>query len=208
MKDWMWLTCAVGPKRWWWWWCLTTEEKQRLYMHAWFCCIYICSRFNVNTMLWQCIVTIVMPIKHILNWLTHIWTLLIQRDWINTTMHLKLRVYSDINTVIHQGFVTLIKSDSKDINNDSVSNKCCSSELSIHLWIMENKMHHGFHKKYFVFNIDNNQKCFLSSKSAYYYDFWRSCDTEDCSNDAENTALITEINYSLIYIKIKSSYFK
>jgi len=26
-----------------------------------------------------------------------------------------------------------------------------------------------------VFNIDNNQKCFLSSKSAYYYDFWRSC---------------------------------
>ncbi len=22
-----------------------------------------------------------------------------------------------------------------------------------------------------VFNIDNNQKCFLSSKSAYYYDF-------------------------------------
>ncbi len=41
-----------------------------------------------------------------------------------------------------------------------------------------------------VFNIDNNQKCFLSSKSAYYYDFWRSCDTEDWSNDAENTALI------------------
>ncbi len=39
-----------------------------------------------------------------------------------------------------------------------------------------------------VFNIDNNQKCFLSSKSAYYYDFWRSCDSEDWSNDAENTA--------------------
>ncbi len=29
------------------------------------------------------------------------------------------------------------------------------------------------------------------NKSAYYYDFWRSCHTEDCSNDAENTALIT-----------------
>ncbi len=41
---------------------------------------------------------------------------------------------------------------------------------------------------------DNNAKCFFSSKSAYYYDFWRSCDTEDWSNDAENTALITEIN--------------
>ncbi len=35
-----------------------------------------------------------------------------------------------------------------------------------------------------VFNTDNNQKCFLSSKWTYYYDFWRSCDTEDWSNDA------------------------
>ncbi len=25
-------------------------------------------------------------------------------------------------------------------------------------------------------------------KSAYSIDFWRSCDTEDWSNDAENTA--------------------
>ncbi len=30
--------------------------------------------------------------------------------------------------------------------------------------------------------------CFLSSKSAYQNDFWRSCDTEDWSNDAENSA--------------------
>ncbi len=59
-----------------------------------------------------------------------------------------------------------------------------------------------------VFNIDNNQKCFLSSKSAYYYDFWRSCDTEDCSNDAENTALITEINYNLAYIHIENTFIK
>ncbi len=36
--------------------------------------------------------------------------------------------------------------------------------------------------------IDNNLKYFLSSKSVYYNDFWRSCDTEDWSNDAENTA--------------------
>ncbi len=28
----------------------------------------------------------------------------------------------------------------------------------------------------------------IRNVSAYYYDFWRSCDTEDCSNDAENTA--------------------
>ncbi len=39
---------------------------------------------------------------------------------------------------------------------------------------------------------------------AYYYDFWRSCDTEDWSNDAENTALITEINYSLTDIHIEN----
>ncbi len=31
-----------------------------------------------------------------------------------------------------------------------------------------------------------------------------SCDTEDWSNDAENTALITEINYILIYIQIEN----
>ncbi len=50
-------------------------------------------------------------------------------------------------------------------------------------------MYHGFYNKNLaVFNIDN-QKLFLSSKSAYYYDFWRSCDTEDWSNDAGNSAL-------------------
>jgi len=32
--------------------------------------------------------------------------------------------------------------------------------------------------------------------------------TEDWSNVAENTALITGINYSLLYIPIESSYFK
>ncbi len=32
-------------------------------------------------------------------------------------------------------------------------------------------------------------------------------DTEDCSNDAENTALITEINYSLTDIHIENSCF-
>ncbi len=33
-------------------------------------------------------------------------------------------------------------------------------------------------------------------------------DTEDCSNDAENTALITEINDSLTDIHIENSCFK
>ncbi len=35
-----------------------------------------------------------------------------------------------------------------------------------------------------------------------------SCDTEDWSNDAENSVLITGINYSLKYIQIESCYFK
>ncbi len=48
----------------------------------------------------------------------------------------------------------------------------------------------------------------LNSKSAYYTDFWRSCDIVDWGNDAENTALITEINYTLTYIQIENSCFK
>ncbi len=75
------------------------------------------------------------------------------------------------------------------------------------------KMYHSFHKikilnSTTVFNIDNNEKYLLSCKSAYYYDFWRSCDTEDWSNDAENSALITEINDILTYIQIQNRYLK
>ncbi len=51
-------------------------------------------------------------------------------------------------------------------------------------------------------NIDNNT-CLLI-KSAYYNDFWRSCDTEDWSNNAENSALITEIIDILKYIQIEN----
>ncbi len=35
-----------------------------------------------------------------------------------------------------------------------------------------------------------------------------SCDTEDWSNDAENSALHHRNNYILKYIQIESSYFK
>ncbi len=35
-----------------------------------------------------------------------------------------------------------------------------------------------------------------------------SCDTEDWSNDAENTALIIGINYILTYIHIEKSLFE
>ncbi len=57
----------------------------------------------------------------------------------------------------------------------------------INLWILKNKMQQALCSTS-VFNVDNNQKCLLSSKSVYYYDFWRSCDTEDWSNDVENSA--------------------
>ncbi len=35
-----------------------------------------------------------------------------------------------------------------------------------------------------------------------------SCDAEDWSNDAENSALITAINYILLYSRIEDSCFK
>jgi len=35
-----------------------------------------------------------------------------------------------------------------------------------------------------------------------------SRDTEDWSNDADNSALITEINYILLYIHLENSHFK
>ncbi len=35
-----------------------------------------------------------------------------------------------------------------------------------------------------------------------------SCDTEDWSNDAENSALITEKNDIIIYVHIENGYFK
>jgi len=42
-----------------------------------------------------------------------------------------------------------------------------------------------------VFNIDDNHKCFLSSKSSMISE--GSCDIENWSNDAENFALIKNI---------------
>ncbi len=64
----------------------------------------------------------------------------------------------------------------------SISNKCCSFELSIHLWILENKMYHSFDKKILVsiytpkniqqttvVNTDNNQKLLWSNESNKEY---------------------------------------
>ncbi len=43
--------------------------------------------------------------------------------------------------------------------------------------------------------------------SVYYYDFWRSCDTEDWSYDAENSA-VHHKNVIVQYIDIENRYFK
>jgi len=40
---------------------------------------------------------------------------------------------------------------------------------------------------------------YIDYKSAYYNDFWRSCDTEDWSNDAEKSALL---HRNKLYFKI------
>jgi len=50
-----------------------------------------------------------------------------------------------------------------------------------------------------LINTDNNHKCFILEGS---------CDTADWSNDAEITALITGINYTLRHTQIENSYCK
>ncbi len=63
------------------------------------------------------------------------------------------------------------------------------------------------YKKYY--NVHKNiMQQTKKMKSAYNNDFWRSCDTEAWSNDAENSALITGINYIKNVFKYKISYFK
>ncbi len=72
----------------------------------------------------------------------------------------------------------------------------------------ENKINQ-FPQKYWqhtVFNIDNNQKCFLSSKSAY---FMISEDHVTLKTEVMMLKIqlrITEINYISQYIHIENSY--
>ncbi len=60
-------------------------------------------------------------------------------------------------------------------------------------------MHHSFSQKHeastTVFNIDNNQNVSWAANPQIQMISEGSCDTEDWSNDAENSALITAINY-------------
>ncbi len=88
------------------------------------------------------------------------------------------------------------------LQNISISNKCCSFLFIKEFWKI--KCLTVFTKIWTVSSIENNQKCFLSSKSVYYYDFWRSC---DWSNDVVQLC-ITEINVILTHIHTENSYFK
>jgi len=98
--------------------------------------------------------------------------------------------FKEISTFL-QRCIKLIKSDSKDIYNvtkdvlslfiwTSYSSKNPEKSVSVSTEILSSTT---------VFNIDNKNKCFLSSKSAYYKDFWRMT-----GNDR---IFITEIIYIL-----------
>ncbi len=54
-----------------------------------------------------------------------------------------------------------------------ISNKCCSFEFSIHPGEKKWPVSAQILSSTAVFNTGNNKKYFLSSKSAYYNDFWR-----------------------------------
>ncbi len=65
----------------------------------------------------------------------------------------------------------------------NISNKKANKQKMLFFW---NFYSSKKHRKIWGTTFDDNQKCVLSSKSAYYYDFWRSCDTEDWRNDHRN----------------------
>ncbi len=57
---------------------------------------------------------------------------------------------------------------------------------------IKNRKYKGLYKE----RNNNNHNV---SWAAYYYDFWRSCDSEDCSNDAENTEINKFDTYSQLF---------
>ncbi len=135
--------------------------------------------------------------KHLLDFFL-LWKIQINQNFIHDGFSPVLPWMCNIPHIkynfIQQGCINLIKSDSKDIYNVKKRfyfNKCCSFEL---LFVKEswNKMYYSFHKKYeaaqlFSTLIINrnvswalNQHIRLISEG--------SCDTEDWSNDAGNSA--------------------
>ncbi len=85
----------------------------------------------------------------------------------------------------------------------SVSGRFCSSELSIHQRNLKKNI-----LSCFQHNNNNNKKKIWTANQYIRMISEGSCDTEDWSNDAENSALKSGINYMLTYIEIESRYFK
>ncbi len=115
------------------------------------------------------------------------------------------------NTFIYQGALNCSQVTVKTFMMlQKISNSCCSSELSIHQSILKNKMYHGFHKRYEAVQLFST---LITTRNVSWANQYirmiseGSCDTEDWTNDAENSALITAINYILTYIHIENSYF-
>ncbi len=116
------------------------------------------------------------------------------------------KILKEINTFIQKRRIKFIKSDSKDF---CVTKKIIfqlNAVLLNFLFIKEiwKKCITVLTQLFLALIISNvswapNQHIRLISEG--------SCDTEDCSNDAENSALITGINYTSKYFKNRNSYF-
>ncbi len=90
-----------------------------------------------------------------------------------------------------------------------ISDKCCSFELSIRQIILKTrKFCSAVFNVVIIIIIIIIKNVFWAANQHIRMISEGSCDTEDWSNDAENTALITEINYILTDIHIENSYFK
>ncbi len=108
-------------------------------------------------------------------------------------------IYSKNSNTVKKKFILLFIKDSSKVTKTFSNVTKDFTKITVYTQILISTT---------VFNIDNNQKCFLSNKSAYYYYFWRSCNTEDWSNDDENTDLIIEINNILKCITLEKHYLK
>jgi len=73
--------------------------------------------------------------------------------------------YFFINTFVQEGCIKMMKNDIKCMYNvKNIYNKCCSLELVIHQRIM---VFTKILRSKPLFNIDNNKKCYMCSKSSY-----------------------------------------
>ncbi len=109
--------------------------------------------------------------------------------WLNIHYSSIIWFLKEMKPFIQRGSIKLIETETKDIYKDKTIS---ISQIKTFYSLKHSKtMYHGFHKN---MNLFSNV-----SWTAYYYDFWRSCDTEDWSNDAENTVLPHRNTYFKIY---------